>query len=265
MRTYDGQPVLYASYKLDGHWLKIERDRYGALRAYTSHPHDITDQVRDLVFTQGMVSYVPPRTTMLGEMWVPGRPASYVKTAIKEGDEQLRWSCFDVAGLGFEEASRTCMKWGVPFVPWERVEEDLPLLPLPLHLGYRVEGWVLVDAAGERYKWKPVKTMDVVVTDVQDGRGKYIGLLGALVCHVLAPDGQPWVVAKVSGMTDAERIEFSDDPPIGRVVEVAYQCVGSGGRLRHPRFIRVRDDKAPERCTAGQDPDLEAYLATRRK
>ena len=99
-------------------------------------------------------------------------------------------------------------------------------------------------------KWKPVKTLDAVVTDIKPGKGKYDNQVGALILSV---EGRE--VANVSGMSDAERAAMGEHN-IGQVVEVAYQYVGSKGRLRHPRFIRFRDDKLPEQCLLSQDSDL---------
>ena len=47
-------------------------------------------------------------------------------------------------------------------------------------------------------------------------------------------------------------IHFTDhqEEIIGKVVEVkANEIMRDSGRLRHPRFLRVRHDKEPDRCT----------------
>ena len=98
-------------------------------------------------------------------------------------------------------------------------------------------------------KWEPKRSaswlkikaendVDVRVTDVFEGTGKYQGMLGGLVVDV---DG---VECKVGGgFTDEQRQTLWQEPPIGRLVEVQYHEKTPDGSLRHPRFIRFRDDK----------------------
>jgi len=43
------------------------------------------------------------------------------------------------------------------------------------------------------------------------------------------------------------------------VMEVSYQYVGDKGRLRHPNFVRWREDKPAAECTLSQDDDLVYY------
>lgn len=124
------------------------------------------------------------------------------------------------------------------------------LLALAAERGY--EGWVLKDSNYTGWhKLKAVATVDCIVTAVKPGLGKFIGQVGALVVGVLRPDGTVREVANVSGMTDDQREQMSA-ADIGRVVEVAYQYVGAGGRLRHPRFKRWRDDKPWQDCNEEQ-------------
>ncbi|KVE35692.1 ATP-dependent DNA ligase [Burkholderia sp. BDU5] len=92
---------------------------------------------------------------------------------------------------------------------------------------------------GEIIKVKAAETYDLRVVGVEEGKGKYKGTLGALVCQ--GPKGH----VKVSGMTDAQRDEWWADPTkiVGQIVEV--QCLGftNMGSLREPRFKGVRFDK----------------------
>lgn len=115
-------------------------------------------------------------------------------------------------------------------------------LPTNLLLSYRdpdSDGWVLKDHAHADKNWlklKPYNTCELELIGYTDGKGKYVGQIGALVLT----GG-----VKCSGMDDATRAMFSKDrfKYLGMRVEVAYEKVirGTNG-LRHPRFIKLRDD-----------------------
>lgn len=84
-------------------------------------------------------------------------------------------------------------------------------------------------------KLKEEHTIDLPVIGSKRGRGKFSHTLGALVCDY---NGKR---VAVSGFTDWERNEFWENPP--KMIEVQYQCITSQGSLRHPRYVRVREDK----------------------
>jgi ATP-dependent DNA ligase len=71
-------------------------------------------------------------------------------------------------------------------------------------------------------------------------------------------------VGFASGMTDAERDDIwkHRDEYLGRVVDISAQEVTKDGRLRHPRFLRFRDDVSPETLTMEKLRD-DAKLARR--
>jgi len=106
------------------------------------------------------------------------------------------------------------------------------------------EGWVKV---------KREHTLDVVVTGFTEARfgrtGRIFGQIGALIVSVYA-DGTLVEVAQVSGMDDATRLEMSNnrDAWMGRVIEIVAQ-EWAKDRLRHPRFVRWREDADPRACT----------------
>jgi hypothetical protein len=228
----------YCHKKLDGHALYLS-ERFAMTRTYIC----IRDQLRFLD-----LPVVPTGFEVHGELWAPGHKASSVKTLIKRQDTELRFTAWAVKGLpqelSLEEVADWCQAFGFEFAEfWYHQPPSLP---------EDAEGYVFKDGNLLNYKkWKPVKTMDCLVTDVRPGKGKYTGQLGSLVCCVEGVE-----VASCSGMTDAERAKMTAESPIGKVVEIAYQYVGSGRRLRHPRFVRFRDDKLPEQCRLDQDPDL---------
>lgn len=133
---------------------------------------------------------------------------------------------------------------------------------------YRCDG-----VNGNRSKdWLKVKrseTADCFVVGLQTGKGKTASTFGALIVGQFV-DGHPQIVGRVSGMTDADRRSLCDEisampeydgftsmagkRDIQRlvipemVVEVECMERTEDNMMRHPRFIRVRRDKAPTEC-----------------
>ena len=87
-------------------------------------------------------------------------------------------------------------------------------------------------------KIKQSDTYDLEVVDIIEGKGKYIGKVGALKCRF--GDG---TIITCGGMTDRERQDWWDDPSsiIGKVVEVMAMRDSSKGKLREPRYKGIRD------------------------
>jgi ATP-dependent DNA ligase len=96
-------------------------------------------------------------------------------------------------------------------------------------------------AGGEVVKIKDHLSLDVVVSGVVEGKGKFAGMVGSL--QVL------WsgVELTIGGgkLTDEERLLYWDDPCaiLGRVIEMHGLAESQHGMIREPRFIRFRDDK----------------------
>ena len=127
-------------------------------------------------------------------------------------------------------------------------------------------------------KWLKCKreaSTDCFVLGIDRGEGKYSDLFGALVIGQIV-DGKPKVVGKVSGMTDDLRKQLFDtlmampnaiyphkikdvikqvDPSI--VIEVKIMEVLPSGNFRHPRFLRIRDDKMWYDCTEDSNKCLQ--------
>ncbi|KKN77756.1 hypothetical protein LCGC14_0357300 [marine sediment metagenome] len=268
MKTWKGEQTVYAQIKRDGNYLEVVKNDAGRVRCYSSIRTDLTDQLKYLGWYQNVVRNVPAGTTLIGELWMPGHPASYVKTAIKNR-EALWFEMFQVPterkGCPLEILESLCEGWGLRFIPFVRMAGVTPqqfvgnAVPLPED----VEGYVFKNSnLSEPYKWKPVYTIDCVITGYTDGKGKYLGLVGAIKVSVAGRE-----IALVSGMDDLTRAEVSldNDKYLGRVVEVRYQCVGTKGRLRHPAFVRWRDDKRATDCLLGQDQKLLDYHAPKQK
>ena len=89
-------------------------------------------------------------------------------------------------------------------------------------------------------KLKSSDTVDIEVSNLVEGQGKYENCVGALACHF-----NDTVVYVGSGLTDEQRKAWWEDPNqiVGKTVEVEYMEISKNGALRHPRLKCVRGDK----------------------
>jgi DNA ligase 1 len=101
-------------------------------------------------------------------------------------------------------------------------------------------------------KWKPVMTVDLNIVGFEEGTGRNLGRLGAIICE--GTDNDRNIRVNVgSGLSDADRDEYwgSRDDLLGRVVEVAADAVTQNQdgsySLRFPRFVRFRGFETGEK------------------
>lgn len=245
-KPWKGELCKYAHHKYDGHFIRIEGGRF-----YTSNPTDITDQLPSRI--RECARLLRSEHIYYGELYVQGEKASAVKTHLKAQSDQLQLVFFATTALEVDATLHRVQEYfwkpGLAFAPFIDVGGHTPESLFAL-MGEDQEGWMLKNGnLLDWYKLKPVLTCDLVITDVEWGKNKNLGLIGSLVCSA---EGRE--IANVSGMDDAMREWMTDnlDAIIGKVVEVEYQYVGSKGRLRHPRFKQLRDDKKAEDCSLDQ-------------
>jgi len=97
-------------------------------------------------------------------------------------------------------------------------------------------------------KWKPTKTFDLTVVDIEEGTGRNQGRTGALVCEG-TDDGKFIRVNVGSGMSDEQRDDYWINRKMvkGQIAEVLADAVtmaeDGSYSLRFPRLVRFRDDK----------------------
>lgn len=95
-------------------------------------------------------------------------------------------------------------------------------------------------------KLKEVKSADLTCSNIEEGSGKYIGAVGALVCHGTV-EGKEVKVNVGSGLSDFDR-HLPWKEYIGQTIEIKYNSlikdsVSGEWSLFLPRFVKVRIDK----------------------
>lgn len=101
-------------------------------------------------------------------------------------------------------------------------------------------------------KQKPFIEVSLEIVDVEEGTGRNVGRLGAVICRG-TDDGREILVNVGSGFTDRDRREYWDarDTLPGQIVEVRADAVTQNQdgtfSLRFPRFMRFRGFKVGEK------------------
>jgi DNA ligase-1 len=101
-------------------------------------------------------------------------------------------------------------------------------------------------------KLKPFIEVSLTVKQLEEGTGRNVGRLGALVCEGV-DDGRKISVNVGSGFSDSDRDDFwnSSNKVLGQVVEVRADAVTQNQdgsySLRFPRFIRFRGFEVGEK------------------
>ncbi|WP_368562092.1 DNA ligase [Pseudoxanthomonas sp. UTMC 1351] len=92
--------------------------------------------------------------------------------------------------------------------------------------------------SGSLLKYKPFQDAEARVVGHAPGKGKYVGMMGALLVEL--SDGRRFRLG--TGFTDVQRAE---PPAIGSMVTYRYNGLTSKGLPRFARFLRVRHDPPP--------------------
>lgn len=258
--------------KVDGHRKFLVKDMEGNVGAYGRKYSTVSNNRENYIYKIGdrvrlYAASLPPGTIIDGELYLPGQPAAKVATAIADDPDTLHYKAFGIIMKDyseFTEGPQECYsvlrELKIPH-PYQIFLSDVIVNPKYVYefceavtKKHMWEGVIIKkDSISECYKYKAETTYDVVVTGFKMAKhgktGAMKGLVGSLLCcaHV---DGKKdmEIVCSVSGMTMEERKAFTKDIPIGQVIEVNSQGMTHKGKLRHPRFIRLRPDKDSSMC-----------------
>ena len=239
----------WVSEKLDG-----VRGRWDGQRLVTRTGQPI---VPPRWFTAGW-----PKTAMDGELWIGRGRFDEVSGLVRAGPaddrawRNVRFMVFDLPADGGTFEARVLrmrallatadIAWLQPVAQFRlanATELDARLKQVAAAGG---EGLVLhrrgalyrVGRSDDLVKYKLYEDAEARVVAHAPGKGKYTGMLGALVMKL--PDGRQFRLG--SGFTDAQR---ANPPPIGSLVTYRYNGLTSKGLPRFARFQRIRLDPPP--------------------
>lgn len=252
-----GCPTI-AQAKMDGHRCTFFKQDDGTTLAFgrDARPHlEMTSRYPFLTHSPAYKwwhEYAPARSSLDCEVYTPSNNPTDVPTALRKGGFFVTpfavpfWDGHDLADVDVHTALYVLEDSGLSLPETINFDGDATAL-MNIARKKDMEGWVLKEKNYSGwYKLKDTRTVDCIVTDIQDGEGKYDGLIGAFIVSAYI-GGKLVEIGNVSGMDDDTRY-LSNTECKGRVVEVRCQGFGSKGRMRHPRFIRFRDDKPAGEC-----------------
>lgn len=272
---YLESPDWIAEPKLDGSRYMLYLDEDGAVHLYSRRDFPRIDKALNVPHfakaypnLKGTVldgEVMHPNPTKLGDTTgiMNSLPAKAV--ARQAEDEKLHFNAFDCLFLFGEDIRQKPLRYRR-----EALELAVAMMKNPCvrtvpqtdekdHLFRTIiaaggEGTVLKNvhsAYGINWvKNKRVADFSVIISGYKPGKGKYADTLGAVAVSVYR-DGALVEVGFASGMTDDERHDIwtHQDAYLGRVVDISAQEITQDGRMRHPRWLRLRDDVAPETLT----------------
>lgn len=203
-----------------------------------------------------------PKVAMDGELWIGrGRfdEISGLIRATKRNDaawKQVRFMVFDLPQHGgtFDArvsqmralTSQSGNAWLQPVVQFRlgnvaeldaRLKQTVAAGGEGLMLHHRKARYQ-IGRSDDLLKYKPYDDAEARVVAHTPGKGKYAGMLGALILQ--QPDGRRFRLG--TGFTDAQR---ATPPPVGSLVTYRYNGLTSSGLPRFARFQRVRTDPPP--------------------
>lgn len=270
MKVYKGQSFNFIQPKLDGHRVTVISDRLGLrVLARTADSDYGPKLMRSATWTKKL-KCLPNDTAFDAELYVPGGQATSVPNKLNEAPDELEigvfavpwWSGVDSRCQHMTFALERAISCGFEVTSTMHRDQDQSVdkmieLATPWlqntkpHLAHKLEGWVIKEAHYSGwYKLKAKRTMDVVVMEWKEGKGRNVGLMGSVVVGVWR-DGELVKVGTVGGWSDEERQLLAEDVE-GQVLECEYDSLTQHDQLKFARVVRWRDDKPSHQCLWSQ-------------
>lgn len=239
---------------LSEYWVS---EKYDGFRAYWDGEHLISRQgnvyVAPAWFTENF-----PNVPMDGELWAGRAAFETVASVVRQqtphqGWRQITFKVFDLpaAKATFDERlprllaiiERADVPWLQAVGQWRVLDEGKLLQTLDQMVAEGAEGLMLHRGNSHYHggrnddliKLKKSQDAEAIVVGYRPGKGKYTGMMGALIVKQSA--GLRFRIG--TGFSDQQRRE---PPPIGSVITYQYNGLTQRGIPRFARFLRVRMD-----------------------
>lgn len=241
-----GKSFEYIHLKRDGYALAVFKNEKGEMFAHTKTPRPVQSNQEWFVKLQDCL---PKNSIVLGELFWPSGRSKDVRSVLannKIGEFEIfaakHWNGEDVRNCDWVDLANEIHVAGLQPVA---LGDTISIIPS----GY--EGFVLKRRQWpvEPYDWmkkKKIDTVDLRIVDINPPKTMGADLFGFAIGSLAVQTDDGRIKGNVSsGLTFRLRKEIAEnkDQWIGKVIEVSYTEKESDGTLRHPRYIRIRDDK----------------------
>ncbi|MEQ1662220.1 MAG: DNA ligase [Thiobacillus sp.] len=200
-----------------------------------------------------------PTTPLDGELWIARDQFDALSGIVRKLDpvdvewRQVRYLVFELPDAAGDFSTRIqhmntlVAEAGVPWlqaVEQFRVADQAELMRRFKHvikaggeglMLHRADAPYLTGRNDALLKLKPWQDAEAVVVGHVPGKGKYLGMTGALEMQM--PNGQRFRLS--SGLSDAQRRQ---PPPLDTRITYRYQQLTPAGLPRFPRYLRMRVD-----------------------
>lgn len=255
---------VYSSSKASGidlshYWVS---EKYDGVRAYWDGKRLLSRQGHEYLAPAWFVADFP-KQPLDGELWLArgqfDRLSGIVRKQkpIDEEWRSVRYMVFDmpqVAGIFDQRLKKMQLltempAWLIIIKQWRVSDEEELLNQLDSFVNSKAEGLMLhhgdslysAKRSDDLLKLKPSFDSEGVVLSYEEGKGKFIGMMGALWVEALITDEDGLAIKQRfkigSGFTVAER---GNPPPIGSEITFKYSGLTSKGKPRFVRYWRMR-------------------------
>lgn len=205
---------------------------------------------------------IPNQSIIDGEIYLPGGSSNDVANRLSMGGEGLKFKAFALANLVFapyDRARHLLESMGFDLVESKAVSSTLTknsLVDMQEEIKRNnLEGYVLKQ--GQLSGWmkvKSFKSLDLVITGIKEGTGKYKNLCGVFEVSYWDVKSKKLVeVGSCKILEDQHRIPLEDaNKYLYEIIEVKYETLTVHNRLKFAQFVRFRDDKPIQECTINE-------------